>query len=124
MTRADPMQKIMHDLVLEPITDGTTDPGAGDPALLAQHPKCLGRRVFRPADCSGEIAYADSRLAVQAQQDLEPVGIGEQVEALRPTRGVDVGQRRRRTFDLCRRGAMRRGLVTGLHTCNLVQKAG
>jgi hypothetical protein len=49
---------------------------------------------------------------VQAQQDLKPMRVGEQVEALGPASGVDIGQGRRHTFGV--------RLVTGLlHASNL-----
>jgi hypothetical protein len=49
---------------------------------------------------------------VQAQQDLKPMRVGEQVEALGPAGGVDIGQGRRHTFGV--------RLVTGLdHASNL-----
>jgi hypothetical protein len=49
---------------------------------------------------------------VQAQQDLKPMRVGEQVEALGPASGVDIGQGRRHTFGV--------RVVTGLlHASNL-----
>lgn len=111
----DPVQQIVHDLVLQPIGHRPPDPNGAYPALVAEHPKSLGDGIFRPVQGSGQVTHADAGGSVQAEQDLQPVRIGEQIEAPGPTGGVDVGQGRRRTIDL--------DLITGLvHPSNLIQK--
>src|SRR5215213_4709200 len=96
---ADSVQQLMDDLVLEPVADLSAGPRRTHPALLPKHPKRLGYRIFRPSERRGEITDADPRRPVQAQQDLQPVGIRQQIETQGPAGGVDVGQRRRRTLD-------------------------
>jgi hypothetical protein len=100
MPGADPVQQIVHYFVFETVADGTTEPCRADPALLPQYAQRLGDRILRSTECSREVTDANSGCAVQAQQDLQAVGIGKQIEALGPPSGVDVGQRRCRTLDL------------------------
>ena len=94
MPGTDPVQQLVHDLVLEPVADLAADTGGTHPALLPKDPKCLRDRIFGPSECGRQVADTDPRCPVQAQQDLEPVGILQQVEAQGPARGVDIGQRR------------------------------
>jgi len=42
--------------------------------LLAEHPKRLGHRVFRSPNGGGKITDADTRGAVEAEEELEAVG--------------------------------------------------
>jgi hypothetical protein len=104
---ADPVQQVMHDVVLEPVTHRAADPSGTHPALLAKHPKCLRDGVFRAPYGRSKIADADARRSMQAEQELEPVGIGQQVEPLRPAADVNVRERRRRPSY--------HRLLTGLH---------
>jgi hypothetical protein len=97
---ADPVQQVVHDFVFEPVADEPADPRRTDPPLLPQHAQRLGDRVLRSAKRSREVADANPRRAVQNEQYLQAVGIGEQIEALGPAGRVNVGQRRRRTLDL------------------------
>jgi hypothetical protein len=97
----DPVQQIMHDLIVQPVAHDAADTRGADPSLLAEHAKRLGHSVFRPTERCREIADTDPRRAVQSEQDLQTVGVRQQIEALGPTGRVDVGQRRRRAFDLC-----------------------
>jgi hypothetical protein len=111
--RADPVQQIVHDLVFQPIADQPTHACGGNPALLPQYPQRLGDRVLRAAQRCRQIADANARRAVQDQQYLEAVGVGEQVEALRPSGRVDIGEGRRRLSH--------RRLITGLrHPSRLI----
>ena len=107
MLGADPVEKFVNDFVLEPVTDLAPGPGSTYPAVLPQHPKRLRHRFFGPPVGGGQISDADSGRPVQAQEDLQPVGIGQLIEPQGPACGVDVGQRRRRTLDL----ELLRGLV-------------
>src|SRR5690349_780254 len=43
---ADPVQQLVHDLVLEPVAHLAARAGGTDPALLPKHPKRLRYRVF------------------------------------------------------------------------------
>jgi hypothetical protein len=111
--RADPVQQVVHDLVLQPVAHGPAHPGGTHPTLLPEHPKRLGDSVFRSAQRGGEVADADARGAVKAEQDFQSMGVGEQIEALGPAADVDISQRRRRAVDLV--------LVAGLgHYSNLI----
>lgn len=91
---SDPVQQVVHDFVVKPIADDPADPRRAHPSLLPQHPKRLRHGVFRPAQRDGEVADTDPRRAVQAEQDLQPIGVRQQVEALGPEARVDIGQRR------------------------------
>ena len=71
----DPVQQIVHDLVFELVADGASNALRAHPALLTEHAKCLGHGVFRAAKRDGEIADTDSGRAVQAEQDLQAVGV-------------------------------------------------
>lgn len=97
----DPVQQFVHDLVLEPVTHCAPDTGGADPALLAKDPKCLGHRIFRAAEGDREITDENARCPVQDEQDLETVGVGEQIEAPGPRGGVDIDQCRCRPLHLC-----------------------
>lgn len=101
VSRADPMEQFVHDLVFEPVAHGTADTGRTDPALLAEDPKSLRYGVFRAPERNGEITDEDPRRPVQDEQDLQPVRVGQEIEALGPRRGVDINQRSRRPLDLC-----------------------
>ena len=100
MACADPVQQVVHDLVVEPVADGAPDAGGANPPLLPQHTERLGHSVLRPAQRGRKVADADARRAVQAEQNLQTVRILQEVESLGPHSGVDVRQRRRRTLDL------------------------
>src|SRR5882724_1657386 len=77
---ANPMQQVVHDLVLEAVADGTAHPRRTHPSLLPQHPQRLGDRVLRSTQRRSQVANADPGCPVQAQQDLKPIRVREQVE--------------------------------------------
>lgn len=114
--RADPVQQVMHDAVVESVAHRPPGPGRTHPTLIPQHPKSLGDRVFRSPEGGGQITDADTRSPVQAEQDLQSVRIREQVETPRPAGRVDVGKRRRRAIDLTLLSVPR-------HSLNLAQDA-
>ena len=106
----------MHRLVFEPVTDFPADPDGTGPALLPEYPKCLGHSVFRPAEHGRKVVDTDPRCPAQAEQNLQRIRVGQQIEAQGPAGDVDIGQRRRRALKL--------HLVPGLvHCCNLIQEA-
>ena len=84
------MQQVVHGLIIELVLDLAADPSRAHPALLAQNPQRLRDGILRPTHCLGQLTDADSRDSVQAEQDLQPVGVRQEVEALRPSADVDV----------------------------------
>jgi hypothetical protein len=113
---ANPVQQVVNDFVLEPVADGTSHSRRTHPPLLSKHPKRLGHGILRPAQRGGEITDADPRRPVQNEQNLEAVGVRQQIEALSPAGRVDIGQCRCRTLDL--------RLVPRLdHDSNLIEEA-
>jgi hypothetical protein len=72
---ADPVQQIVHDLVLEAVADRTALPSGTHPALLTQYSQRLRYRVLRAAQHRGEVAHIDAGSAVQHEQNLQTVGV-------------------------------------------------
>jgi hypothetical protein len=95
-----PVEQVVHGVVLQPVAHQPADPGRADPALMAQHPKCLRDSIFRAPEGGGEVTDADTGRAMQTKQYLKAVRIGQQVETLSPAPDVHIGQRGRGTLDL------------------------
>ena len=99
MTSTDPVQQVVNGLVVEVVTHLTADPRRGHPPLLTKHPESLRDGVLRPPDRLRQLADADARNPVQAQQDLQPVGVRQQIETLRPAADVHIRERSRHLVD-------------------------
>jgi hypothetical protein len=90
---ADPVQQVVHDLVVQAVAHGPAHARRAHPALLPEHAKRLGHSIFRSTKRGGEITDADTWRAMKAQEDLQPVRVRQQIESLSPHGRVDVGQR-------------------------------
>jgi hypothetical protein len=67
---------------------------------MPKNPKCLGDRVFRSPEGGSKVTNADAGRLVQAQQDFEAVGIGQEIKPLRPTSDVNIAAARGRALDV------------------------
>lgn len=90
---ADPVQEIVDGVVSKSVVDLPARPRGGYPPLLAQDAQRLRHRILRSPQSLGQLSDTDVRDSVQGQQDLQSVGIGQQIEALGPPVDVHIGQR-------------------------------
>ena len=96
----DPVQKIVHGRIVESVAHLASDPGRPDPTLLPQDAQGLGHRIFRTAHRDCQLPDTDARNAMQAQQNLQPIGVLQQIETLRPSVDVHIRRRRHNLADL------------------------
>lgn len=98
----------MDGVVLQLVAHQASHSRRGDPSLTPEDGKCLRHGVLRSTQRGRQIADTDAGRPMQAEQDLQSVGVAQQIETLCPPGDVDVRQRRRRSPD--------RYLITSFHT--------
>ena len=94
--RPDPVQQVVHGLVLEPVVHRAAGPTGGDPALVAKHTQRLRDGVFRAAESRGQVdqVFAELRDAgaeiIQPPQELDYLAPGYYSVGFRDPDGVPI----------------------------------